>query len=165
MGARGPRKKLPELDRLDGHPSKSSPPLPDFGIEALGDVFVPDHLHEDAQACVEVVKASMPPRVYAKVDSFLLAAFGAAWALHKQAAHEISSPAFEHVVTNERTGAQQPNAWIKILNTQAEKLASLGDRLGLDPRARAGLRLPAERPRSKFDGLIGRTASSASLRN
>lgn len=163
MGARGPRKKLPQLARLEGFPSKSSPPLPDFGVKAEGEVFVPDHLHEDAQACIEVIKASMPPGVYAKTDSFLLAAFGAAWALHKQAAHTISAPGFEHVVENKRTGAQQPNPWIKILNTQAEKLASLGDRLGLDPRARAGLKLPAERPRSKFDGLVGQTGSSHSL--
>ncbi len=162
MGDRGPRKKLPELDRLDGRPSKRDP-LPDFGVEAVGDAFVPDHLHEDAQACIEIIKASMPRGVYAKVDSFLLAAFAAAWALHKQAAHEISAPDFDHVVENKRTGAQQPNAWIKILNTQAEKLASLGDRLGLDPRARAGLKLPAERPRSKFDGLVGQIGSPRSL--
>lgn len=107
----------------------------------------------------------MPPKVYAKVDSFLLAAFGAAWALHKRAAHEISNPGFEYVVENRRTGSEQPNAWIKILNMQAEKLASLGDRLGLDPKARAGLRLPSEKPASKFDGLIGQPASSRSLSN
>lgn len=165
MGLRGPRKKLPKLARLDGYPSKSSPPLPDFGVEAVGDVFVPDHLHEDAQSCIEVIKSSMPPGVYAKIDSYLLAAFAAAWALHKQAAHAISSPDFEHVVVNKRTGSEQPNAWIKILNTQAEKLASLGDRLGLDPRARAGLKLPAEKPVSKFSGLIGQPGSSASSRH
>lgn len=57
-------------------------------------------------------------------------------------------------------GNQQPNPWLRTLDKQAALLASLGDRLGLNPRARADLKLPAEKPRSKFDGLIGQSASS-----
>lgn len=158
MGARGPRKKLPQLDRLDGNPGKRGE-LPDFGIETVGDVFIPDHLHEDAQGCIEVIKACMPPNLYARVDTFVLAAFATAWATHKQAAHTVSSPEFEWIVVSER-GSQQPNPWIRILNSQAMLLASLGDRLGLNPRARADLKLPAEKPRNKFDGLIGQRGSS-----
>ncbi|WP_375458877.1 P27 family phage terminase small subunit [uncultured Enterovirga sp.] len=160
MGARGPRKKLPELNRLDGSPGKrGGSDLPDFGIEAVGDVFIPDHLHEDAQGCIEVIRGSMPPKLYAKVDSFILSAFATAWAVHKQATHEISAPGFDWIVTSER-GNQQPNPWLRILDKQATLLASLGDRLGLNPRARADLKLPAEKPASKFDGLIGLPGSS-----
>lgn len=158
MGARGPRKKLPELDRLDGVPGKRGAPL-DFGIEATGDVFVPEHLHEDAQGCIEVIRASMPPKVYAKVDSFLLAGFAASWAVHKRAAHEISNPAFDWLVTN-GAGSLAKNPWLEILRGALRDMMAAGDRLGLDPKARAALRLPAERPRSKFDGLIGRPTSS-----
>ena len=42
-------------------------------------------------------------------------------------------------------------------------MAALGDRLGLDPKARAALALPEDKPRSKFDGLIAPTGSSHSL--
>lgn len=156
------RKNLAEQDRLNGSPGKR--PVVDLGIEieAVGDVFIPDHLHEDAQACIEVVKASMPPKVYAKVDSFLLSAFGTAWAIHKHAAFKVSDPAFEWIVLNS-AGSQTPSPWLKILNAQAQLLASLGDRLGLDPKARAGLKLPREKPASKFDGLIGQRGSSRSL--
>ena len=35
-------------------------------------------------------------------------------------------------------------------------MATLGDRLGLDPKSRAALKLPdAKQRKSKFDGLLG----------
>jgi len=78
-----------------------------------------------------------------------------AWAIHKKAAIEISNPKFEWTVTNS-TGSQVPSPWVKIANSQAAVLASLGDRLGLDPKSRAALKLPSARQqRSKFEGLIG----------
>jgi hypothetical protein len=47
------------------------------------------------------------------------------------------------------------------LNAQAALIASLGDRLGLNPAARAALKLPrARQQKSKFDGLIGRQGLS-----
>jgi hypothetical protein len=53
-------------------------------------------------------------------------------------------------------GADTENVWIKIARQQAALLASLGDRLGLDPKSRATLKLPDARQRnSKFAGLIG----------
>jgi phage terminase small subunit len=56
--------------------------------------------------------------------------------------------------------------WLKILNAQAALLASLGDRLGLDPKSRAALKLPgARQKRSKFAGLIGQTGLSNSSSN
>jgi phage terminase small subunit len=102
----------------------------------------------------------MPPRIYSALDSFLLAAFGMAWAIHKMAAIEISNPNFAWTVANS-AGAQVPSPWIKILNQQATLLATLGDRLGLDPKSRAALKLPgARQQKSKFEGLIGRAGLS-----
>ena len=158
MGARGPRKKLPELEKLEGCPGKRSI-LDDVSVAALGDVFVPEHLHEDAQGCIEVIRSSMPPKTYAALDSFALAAFSTAWALHKRAAHEISNPEFAHLVTN-GAGSLAKNPWIDILNGQARVMMSYGDRLGLDPKARASLKLPSEKPPGKFDGLLGQSGSS-----
>lgn len=163
MGARGPRKKLTALDRLDGNPGKRL--IEESGVEGLGEPFIPEHLMDDARGCIEVIKQSMPAKVYSALDSFHLAAFGMAWAVHKRAAHEIGNPDFAWIVLN-ASGSQTANPWIKILNSQAEKLASLGDRLGLDPKSRAALKLPgARQQRSRFAGLIGQQGSSPLLSN
>lgn len=160
MGARGPRKKLAAVDKLDGHPGKREVFSPE--VEAFGDAFVPEHLSDDARGCMEVIKRSMPPKVYAMLDTFVLSAFATAWSIHKEAAHTINAPEFEWIVVNGQ-GSKAPNPWLRILNSQAQLMASLGDRLGLNPKARADLKLPAAKPRSKFDGLIGQTGSSPSL--
>ena len=158
MGRRGPRPKLAAIKTLEGNPDKQA--IQEPGIEAFGEPFVAEHLMDDARGCIEVIKASMPSSVYSALDSFLLAAFGMAWALHKMAALKVSDPHFEWIVTGS-TGAQMQSPWLKVLNAQAALLASLGDRLGLDPKSRAALKLPgAKQKRSKFAGLIGPTVSS-----
>lgn len=160
----GRRKKIPELERLDGNPTKRV--IEDSGIEALGAPFVPEHLSDDARGCIEVIKQSMPGKVYSALDSFHLAAFGTAWALHKLAAHKINEPGFQHVYEVGDNGAQAQSPWLAILNKQAMLMASLGDRLGLDPKSRAALKLPsAKQQKSKFAGLIGQDGSLHSSRN
>jgi phage terminase small subunit len=160
MGKRGPRKKLAKIENLEGNPGKRA--VVDLGVDGLGDVFIPDHLPDDAVGCIEVIKSGMPPGVYSKLDSFLLSAFSMAWTEHKRAAHEVAGPDFERLVTN-AAGNLVLNPWLKHLNQQALLMASLGDRLGLDPKARQALRLPAEKPQSKFGNLVGQRGSSASL--
>ena len=159
----GRRRKLAALEHLDGNPTKRL--IEESGIEALGEPFVPEHLMDDARGCIECIKQSMPAKIYSALDSYLLATFGMAWAVHKKASHEISNPDFSWIVVNS-AGSLTPSPWIKILNSQAEKLASLGDRLGLDPKSRAALKLPkANQQKSKFAGLIGQNGSSRSLNN
>jgi len=158
MGRRGPRPKSTKLKILEGNPGQY--PLQELGIEASGEPFVAEHLMDDARGCIEVIRQSMPSSVYSALDSFLLAAFGMAWALHKRAAHEIGNPDFEWTVKGS-TGAQTASPWVRVLNQQAAILASLGDRLGLDPASRAALKLPgARQKKSRFAGLIGRAGSS-----
>ncbi|MBR1230220.1 P27 family phage terminase small subunit [Bradyrhizobium sp. AUGA SZCCT0176] len=162
MGKRGPKPKLAALEKLEGNPSKRV--IEESGIEALGEPFVPEHLSDDARGCIEVIKQSMPANIYSALDSFLLSAFGTAWALHKLAAHTINDPNFEHVITVGDNGAEAQSPWLAILNKQAALMASLGDRLGLDPKSRAALKLPgAKQRKSKFAGLLGQTGSSPSL--
>jgi hypothetical protein len=97
------------------------------------------------------------------LDTFLLSAFATAWALHKRAVHEINAPQFEFVKASKR-GSPIENAWLRIASKQAMIMASLGDRLGLDPKSRAALKLPDTTRRSKFDGLLG-AQSSTTARN
>lgn len=164
MGKRGPKPKLLALDRLEGNPSKRV--IEESGIEALGEPFIPEHLADDARGCIEVIKASMPTTVYSALDSFLLSAFATAWALHKLAAHKINDPDFRHVFEVGDGGAQMQSPWLAILNKQAALMATLGDRLGLDPKSRAALKLPgAKQRKSKFAGLLGQNGLSSSLSN
>src|SRR6476646_5804908 len=118
-------KKLAAIRRLEGNPGKRL--IEEAGIEASGQPFVAEHLMDDARGCIEVIKASMPPSVYSALDSFHLAAFGMAWAIHKKAAHEISNPGFAWTVTNSQ-GSKTQSPWLKILNQQAALIATLGDR-------------------------------------
>lgn len=152
MGLRGPRPKLPQLKRLEGNPGKR--PIVDSGIEGLGEPFVPEHLCDDARGCLEVIRSSMPPGIYSALDTYMLSAFAVAWAIHKRAAHETANPDFEWLVKSTR-GGSYPNPWLRLASQQAALLASLGDRLGLNPKARAALHVSEEKPRSKFDGLLG----------
>ena len=162
MGKRGPKRKLAALDFLDGNPSRRS--IEAAGIEGLGAPFIPEHLNDDARGCVKVIKASMPDRFYCALDSFALSAFAMAWAVHKRAAHEIARPGFMFVIDGKSSRVQSP--WLRVMNQQAAIMASLGDKLGLDPKSRAALALPAHKPESKFAGLLGADASShASRRN
>src|SRR5215207_295671 len=157
MGARGRKPKLPQLERLEGNPSKR-PILGEF-LEANGLPFIPEHLLEDAQGCMEVVMASMPERVFSQADTFLLAAFAQAWAMHKKASLELTKPDFQWLVAC--PSGQRSNPWIGMLNEQAQRMAMLGDRLGLNPKARVGIKLPSERPQSKFGTLLEPTRSSS----
>ena len=153
MGRRGPQPKLAVIRRMEGNPGRR--PIEDCGIEVQGTPFIPEHLPDDARGCIEVIVKSMPPGVYSALDSFHLAAFATAWTIHRKAALEISNPAFQWIVENSR-GSKVQSPWIKVLNAQAAIMASLGDRLGLDPKSRASLKLPpARQQKSKFEGLIG----------
>lgn len=163
MGKRGPRPKLAALEKLEGNPGKRV--IEESGIEALGEPFIPEHLSDDARGCIEVIKQSMPANIYSALDSFILSAFATAWSLHKLAAHKINAPDFEHVFEVGDGGAEMQSPWLAILNKQAALMATLGDRLGLDPKSRAALKLPgAKQRRSKFDGLLGADSQTGAKR-
>jgi len=145
----GRPKRHPILRRLDGNPGKR--PLHHLLIVPDGAPFIPEHLEDDAQACMDLITASMPPGVYAKADTFLLSAFATAWGVHKRAVEALHA---QPLVVSGAKGGKVQNPLVQVINSQARLMVGLGARLGLDPVARLGLRLPAERPRSKFDGLL-----------
>lgn len=150
--AGGRPKKLPQLKKLEGNPGKRH--IEEIVVEAGGDAYAPDHLNDDATACFEMIKRSMPPRLYATADTFALSAFSTAWAWHKRATHELNDPANMPIVEGSK-GQLQPNPWFKILKAMSEEMRTWGDRLGLDPKARAALKAPSgDGPKSKFEGLV-----------
>jgi len=165
------RKPKPLLiNKLNGFPGKAKYNSKakklaalDLMVPALGAVFIPDHLHEDAQACVQVIKDSMPVGLYSRADSYALAAFACAWAVHKRAAHELANPEFDWVVTY--AGKSGPNAWIKIMFEAGRQMATMGDRLGLSPSSRASLQMPSKYKQPQedpFSNLLELNASSSS---
>jgi phage terminase small subunit len=82
-----------------------------------------------------------------------------------KAALAISDPNFKWIDKSKR-GAGVESAWIKIARQQATLMASLGDRLGLDPKSRAALKMPdAKQRKSKFAGLLGLNSASTNLKN
>ena len=107
----------------------------------------------------------MPPNVYSVLDTFALSAFATAWAIHKKATLVISHPQFQYIEQSKR-GAGIESAWIKMQRQQAALMASLGDRLGLDPKSRAAFKMPdARQQKSKFAGLLGAMSGDTWKRN
>ena len=149
MGKRGPKRKPDVLRYLDGKRVSR-----DAGVEGVGVPFIPNHLMQGARECILRVQESMPPGLYARADSYLLACFGVAWAIHQRAVTEINKPDFKWTFKNDK-GVERPSPWLKIANTQARLVAELGARLGLDPRSREELQKPVSPSQSKFHGLIG----------
>lgn len=154
MGKRGPKKKLAQLEALEGNPGKR--PIAEPTVIATGEAFVPEHINDDAKACIETIKRSMPDGVYALLDGFLLTGFAVAWAWHKKAVEVMEGDDFVPIEVMEN-GRTYQSAWFIILNQQGANMRSFGDRLGLDPKSRAALNIAKaeEKPKSKFDGLMG----------
>jgi len=150
MGARGPRPETPEMQALKGNPGKRKKRA--ASIRPSGDVYIPNYLDEDARECFEMIVSAMPPETYAATDAGGIAVYAAAWADHKRATEALKiAPA----LVAGSTGNLTVNPWFKIKNEAARIMMSMGDRLGLDPKARAALTPQTEKPKSKFAGLIG----------
>lgn len=128
-----------------------------------GAPFTPDHLADDAKACVEHLKSVIPAGVLTSVDSYLLAAFATAWAWHKAATEEMSQPGFQPLLATKKGQVQNP--WFRILSDQSRTMLSLATKLYLTPADRTSIHLDySEQHKSKFDGLLGaQTESSSSL--
>lgn len=156
MGARGPRPETPEMQALKGNPGKRKKRAP--SIRPIGDVYIPNYLDDDARACFEMIVAAMPPSTYAATDTGGIAVYAAAWADHKKATEALKT---EPALVAGSTGNLTASPWYKIKNEAARIMMTMGDRLGLDPKSRAGLVPPEEKPKSKFSGLTGQSAAKA----
>jgi len=156
MGARGPRPETPEIQALKGNPGKRKKRAP--SIRPNGDVYIPNYLDDDARECFEMIVSAMPPSTSSATDAGGIAVYAAAWADHKRATEALKT---EPALVPGSTGNLSVNPWFKIKNEAARIMMAMGDRLGLDPKSRAGLVAPEEKPKSKFAGLIGQSAVKA----
>lgn len=140
---------------MKGNPGKR--PVIDSGIVADGSPFTPDFISDDAKACIEEIKRSMPPATYARLDSFALTAYATAWSNFKAATEALAA---EGYMEKGSVGQRKQSEWLKVQSDSSAKMMSWGDRLGLDPKSRAALGAkPEEKPKSKFDGLLGGKAN------
>jgi P27 family predicted phage terminase small subunit len=148
MGKRGPKPTHPDLVKLAGNPGhRAIKPV----VRASGEAVAPDHLDQTASDLWRTVIDAMPPGFYSAADMPLLASFCQAYSLHKLATETLQT---EGHISVGQSGAAYQNPWVSILNKQAMTMASLGDRLGLSPAARIGLKVEKEQPKSKFEGLV-----------
>lgn len=147
---KGRRPKPNEIKRLEGNPGRR--PIHTDTAQPTGRPSKPSYLEGYASEVWHRLIGSMPEKVYTAADEDLLAAYCVAADLHRDAVAQVN--AMGAVLTTE-AGSFTTNPYVRVLNAQATKMASIGSRLGLDPAARASLRVPQDdRPRSKFEGLI-----------
>ena len=147
---RGRKPKPPELRAAMGNAGHR--PIPEPTIKVSGTApIIPDHLDDDARACMELIQRSMPADVYQAIDTFALTNFAVIWSLHRKAVINLNA---EGAVIAAKDGDKlNPN--FRVMSDCASKMKEIGSRLGLDPVARASLTLPQDKPKSKFDGLLG----------
>jgi P27 family predicted phage terminase small subunit len=147
---RGRKPKPPELKEALGNPGNR--PIPEPAIKVKGTKpIIPDHLDDEAKACMEMIQRSMPADVYQTIDTFALTSFAVLWSLHRQAV--IALNLYGPVI--EGKDGEKMNPWFRVMSDCAGKMKEIGSRLGLDPVARASLVLPSDKPKGKFDGLLG----------
>ena len=150
MGKRGPQPKPQQIKQLEGNPGKRR--VNKSAPNASGTPSCPSHLGAYGKAVWKRIIASMPPGLYTNADRELLAAYCDAADQHKRAVEAIRS---EGEISVGEKGAPYQNPWVSIRNKQAQLMATLGSRLGLDPSARNSLQAPASEDNpSKFGKLV-----------
>ena len=155
MGSRGPAKTPTKLRVLEGNPSRR--PLPRSEPEPAGAPAKPDYLGDYASALWDVIVDSMRgARIYAALDTELLAAYCVAAELHREAVEKIRS---EGATAKGAQGQPVVSPWVTIKNSQAQIMRSNGRDLGIGPAARASLGAAADGARRSGaddpdDGLL-----------
>lgn len=157
MGARGPRPETPEMQALKGNPGKRV--KRPASIRPAGDVYIPNYLEGDARDCFEMIVKAMPPSMYASTDVGGISVYATAWADHKRATEALKT---EPPLVPSARGGLVANPWFRIRSDAARIMMAMGDRLGLDPKARAAISSPEQEKKSKFAGLIGQSSAKGS---
>lgn len=140
MGKRGPKPTPTKEKKRLGNPGKrpinSEEPQPDGLPEP------PDYLDDYAWDLFNRIVIAMAEGVYTACDTELLAAYCSACSTHREAVKQIRKQG--------QAVDDKPNPWIKEQRQQAQVITTLGTRLGLDPAARASIKVPEKKPAGKF---------------
>ncbi|TVM16689.1 phage terminase small subunit P27 family [Oceanidesulfovibrio indonesiensis] len=112
----------------------------------------PRHLKGEARRKWNQLMDVLHPSVCTERQFDAVTQYCESWATYRQAVEALAhEPA---VVINEKTGAQQPSAWMKIKLECHKTLFSLGMKLGLVPNGK-DIPKTGDTPRAaKFDGLV-----------
>ena len=147
---RGRPKKPDVIKKLEGNPGRR--PLNSDAPMPAGAPAMPPYLKDYAVEIWDQVITSMPKALYAMCDSAVLGAFCVAVSQHKDATEILES---EGLTTTTARGDLRAHPAVAVQNKAVAIMATLGSKLGLDPAARASLKIPSvANTSSKFDGLI-----------
>jgi phage terminase small subunit len=127
-----------------------------------GTAFAPEHLHEDAQACIEhILRCYGKFKEVKEIDTYALSTFATAWAWHKAAVHRMNARDFEPITKTSRGHGEVPNGWFKILWESSRVMTSLMGKLFLSPQDRYVPSAGKVESSGKFAGLLGNAAAIA----
>lgn len=145
MGLRGPKPKPTDIRLLEGNPGRL--PINEDEPNPTGQPAPPDGLRPDAAAAWNRIMEAMPPGLYTQADERLLFAYCEIWQDFIDLTRAITE---DGTVTSDGV-----NPAVTARLNVANRLATLGTRLGLSPADRANLKMPKQQPSSKWNGLIG----------
>lgn len=152
MGKRGPKPTPTKEKQRLGNPGKR--PINGNEPEPTGQPEPPDYLDKYARAVWGRILLAMDNRLYTACDTEILAAYCRAASLLRSAAYVNSHGRFQAYQDGYITQGQYAETdsldWIRIEKNQSNLLATTGTRLGLDPAARASIKVPEKKPAGKF---------------
>lgn len=148
-----PRTATPTaIKKKSGNPGKR--PLNKAEPQPVGGPVRPTVMTTLARKVWTRLVGAMPREVYTGCDSAILAAYCEAVAAHQTATKLISGKGFEAIGTGS-TGQQVIHPAYKLQADQARLIATLGQRLGLDPIARQNINAaPTTNDEDPFAALV-----------
>ena len=136
---------------MDGNPARR--PLNKSAPAANGLPECPSHLGAYGQEVWTRLLASMPPQLYGAADTEILAAYCDAVELRRAAVMKIRQGG-ELVDATPGQEVEAPSKWFAVVTQQANLIATLGSKLGLDPASRSSINVPPAEQASKFGNLM-----------
>lgn len=141
------------LKKIDGNPGKRKINKKEinFVSDNLVNIKPPSDLTTNAKKMWNFIINEMPEELFKTVDLGELKTYCIAFDLHAQAYAKIKEQGL--LVKSPVQGVLVQNAYLPILNKQAEMMIKCASNLGLTPTARAKLQLPEKKEKNIFEDL------------
>lgn len=148
----GRHAKPTALKIVDGNPGKTHIKNDEIGFGSnLKSIKPPSDLTTNAKKMWNFIINEMPEELFKTVDLGELKTYCIAFDLHAQAYAKIKEQGL--LVKSPVQGVLVQNAYLPILNKQAEMMIKCASNLGLTPTARAKLQLPEKKEKNIFEDL------------